>query len=500
MRKKIKLKAYKYMKRMILIVFLVSICFNTFATPIKIKIENWIDSTDPSKTVSIEGNFISNQIFETLITNGPNGDYLPLLASTWIFSPDGKSLTMKLNSHAKFSDGSQVTSKDVERMIESSLRADIVQSTPKIVGAKDFASGKRKNVSGFEIISSNEFKINFEVPNYGIIRDLADVHCAIFSRKNNESLIGTGPYIISKIDEDKKELLLIPNLNYWSQKKSSLSFHISSSTNFDGDIIFGINRFDPKEFDLVEYFDSEVYFMGFNSESKILKELDARKHLSTIISNKDIKDVTNAQPAHGGVIPIGISGYTPNLQQEVLLNAESKTKLANHIKGQVISVLTYQARLERIANLFCERLSRLGAVCKLERVTFLDLFKRRDQGKLQIFFARLKPTIPDAEDILGNFTSGSYMNIYLPKAKSNVQNTLNEDFKNLQNLPITSREQRNLIIKKMDSLIVDQFLVRPFFYGGQKSIQIRKYITLPILNTLGPLGLKLIDVTTRKDI
>jgi len=70
-------------------------------------------SLDPISNGTVEVAFITDQIYGKLVTFGEDGSPVGELAESWEFNDDCTQLTFKLRDGIKFSDGSDITSKDV---------------------------------------------------------------------------------------------------------------------------------------------------------------------------------------------------------------------------------------------------------------------------------------------------------------------------------------------------------------------------------------------------
>jgi peptide/nickel transport system substrate-binding protein len=80
-------------------------------------VENSFDLTtaDPGRVFEVSGGMVVHALYQPLLTfSGSDvSKPAPLLAKSFDFSSDGKTLTLKLDPSAKFSDGSTVTADDV---------------------------------------------------------------------------------------------------------------------------------------------------------------------------------------------------------------------------------------------------------------------------------------------------------------------------------------------------------------------------------------------------
>lgn len=169
----------------------------------------------------VSGDGASNRIYSLIVenlceANVESGEYVPLLAERWQISADRKVFTFYLNKKARFSDGTKVTTKDVQAFW------DIVQNKSNLVGSVRSSLDK---FSKLEIIDSHTFRFYAKEVRFSNF----DSICANFSvtshkfylGKNfnkafNNKLFGSGPYLLKSVDKGKK-VVLVRNKNYWGK-------------------------------------------------------------------------------------------------------------------------------------------------------------------------------------------------------------------------------------------------------------------------------------------
>ncbi len=156
-------------------------------------------------------------VVENLCTLNPqSGEYVPLLAARWSISPDGKVFTFHLDKKAKFSDGTPVTSRDVQAFWE------ILHNPNNIIG------GVRAELSKFtklEVIDTHTVKFYVQVARFSNLGVLCDYFAVTsrayylaagkdFNKSFSSALFGSGPYLIEKVKKGKT-ITLVRNKRYW---------------------------------------------------------------------------------------------------------------------------------------------------------------------------------------------------------------------------------------------------------------------------------------------
>lgn len=90
------------------------------------------------------------------------------LAKSFTISDDKKVYTFELKDNLKWSDGVDITGKDVEFSIKAALRASVINgifpaNLTKIVGAQDYKDGKTEDISGL-VVEGNKITITLTDP------------------------------------------------------------------------------------------------------------------------------------------------------------------------------------------------------------------------------------------------------------------------------------------------------------------------------------------------
>ena len=169
----------------------------------------------------ISGDAASARIYGLIVenlceVNGESGEYVPLLAERWKISADQKVFTFHLNKKARFSDGTRVTTKDVQAFW------DIVQNKSNLVGSIRASLDK---FSKLEIIDSHTFKFHAKEVRFSNFDSICGSFMITshkfylgknFNKAFNSKLFGSGPYLLKSVDKGKK-VVLVRNKNYWGK-------------------------------------------------------------------------------------------------------------------------------------------------------------------------------------------------------------------------------------------------------------------------------------------
>lgn len=104
-----------------------------YTTAVEIWYGNQADGVDPALDYETGGGHIIQQVYETLITykrEKPN-EFVPLLASGWTVSPDGKTYTFTLRPGIRFHNGATLTAEDVAFTFQRGILTGNGQNTPQ---------------------------------------------------------------------------------------------------------------------------------------------------------------------------------------------------------------------------------------------------------------------------------------------------------------------------------------------------------------------------------
>ncbi len=169
----------------------------------------------------ISGDLAAQRVYELVVEklcsiNPQSGEYVPLLAARWDISPDNKVFTFHLNKKAKFSDGTPVTTKDVQAFWH------ILRNPKNIIG------GMRSELSKFtklEVTDTHTFRVHAQTARFSNLSTLCDYFWVTshkyylapgtdFNKSFSNKIFGSGPYLVEQVKKGKL-VTLVRNKNYW---------------------------------------------------------------------------------------------------------------------------------------------------------------------------------------------------------------------------------------------------------------------------------------------
>lgn len=124
-----------------------------------------VGTTDPKgefvpiySSTTFDG-WVNNLIFDGLITNNEKGEPVPNVAESYEISEDGKTYTFKLNKGIKFTNGQELTAKDVAftftSICDPSYDGPRMDAVSNLVGYEEYNKGDSKSVEGIKVIDDH---------------------------------------------------------------------------------------------------------------------------------------------------------------------------------------------------------------------------------------------------------------------------------------------------------------------------------------------------------
>jgi peptide/nickel transport system substrate-binding protein len=150
-----------------------------------------IDRTDPHTATNFATVRALGLVYGSLIELGPNNKLRSGLAKSWVFSTDGKTLTLNLRKGVKFHDGTPFTAADAKASLERILNTAT-------------SAAARSNLTTITSITASGDKLilRMSIPNAPILAALEGVNLSILSKADidagriggSNKPNGTGPY------------------------------------------------------------------------------------------------------------------------------------------------------------------------------------------------------------------------------------------------------------------------------------------------------------------
>ena len=177
-------------------------------------------SLDPALSTDVPTGRAVAYVFDGLTRFTPNAQVEPALAERWEASPDGSKYTFYLRRGVKFTDGTPVTARTVvsswQRALDPATKGGRGEPLQPIRGARDFAAGKTKTISGLSAPNDSTVVVQLEEP-LGIFPKLLAMPVAAVVPPNmaSDRPVGSGPWRLVEWKHDDY-LLFARNQDYWA--------------------------------------------------------------------------------------------------------------------------------------------------------------------------------------------------------------------------------------------------------------------------------------------
>jgi len=150
-------------------------------------------SLDPHKGTDMQSARIGYDLFEGLLTFGPDGALVPGAAESWTISDDGTVYTFKLREDGRWSDGSPVTAEDFayawRRLVDPKTASDYAYFLWPVKNAEAISRGQMPVESmGVEAVDDRTLKVTLEEPTGYFLSSLVHRMTYPVSKKNFEAL------------------------------------------------------------------------------------------------------------------------------------------------------------------------------------------------------------------------------------------------------------------------------------------------------------------------
>lgn len=117
----------------------------------------------PIYSSTLYDSWVNNLVFDGLIYNNEKGEAVPNVAESYEVSEDGKTYTFKLNKGIKFTNGQELTAKDVAftftSICDPGYDGPRMDAVSNLVGYEEYNKGDAKNVEGIKVI--DDYTISF---------------------------------------------------------------------------------------------------------------------------------------------------------------------------------------------------------------------------------------------------------------------------------------------------------------------------------------------------
>lgn len=461
-----------------------------------------ISSLDPAFAKDNADIWVINQLFNGLVEMDKDLNIIPSIAKKWSISDDGKIYTFNLKTNIKFHDHKLLNN----RMV---IAKDFTYSFDRVLDKKLASPGAwvLDKVQAYEAVNDSVFKITLKEPFNAFLGILSMKYCSVvpkeivqhYGNDFRKNPIGTGPFKFKRWEENIK-LVLRKNEHYFEKDingnslpfleavaitfipekqseflefiQSNLDFISGLDESYKDEILNKNGDLSSKYSDNINivrapYLNTE--YLGFYNESpnSIVKSKLIRKAINYGFDrDKMIKFLRNGigVNANTGFIPDGLPGYSKEVYYKY--NPELAKKLVRDYintsgdKNPTIKLTTTSNYL-----VFCEfiqkEIEKIGINIIVDVIPASSLKEAKANGKLDFFRASWVADYPDAQNYLSLYYSKNFAPLgpNYTHFSNDIYDVLYEE-----SLIETRQLKKELLYKKMDSIIMEESIIVPLYY------------------------------------
>jgi len=464
-----------------------------------------ISSLDPAFAKDNANIWAVNQLFNGLVQMDNKLHVIPAIAKNWTISTDALVYNFNLKKNV-FYHKHEAFGKDSTRQV---IAKDFEYSFNRLIDKQTASPGSwvLNKVAYFKALNDSIFQIKLKQPFPAFLGLLSMQYCSVVPKeivslyKNNfrSHPIGTGPFKFKRWEENIKLVFRKNNLYFECDKNNNrLPYLEAIAITFLPDKQSEFLQFAQGNIDFISGLDASykdellsptgqlkpryskstriirgpylnTEYLGFlmDSKNKETQSLLIRKAINYGFDRqKMITYLRNGIgiPANGGFIPKGLPGYNANVGYNY--QPEKAKQLIKQYKTET-GHLSPSVTITTTGNYlsFCEyiqrELQKTGLLVNINVTPASTLKNGKAQGKLELFRASWIADYPDAE----NYLSLYYSNNFTPNGP-NYTHYKNEKFDRWYKKAYleTSIKKREVLYKKMDSLVMTSAPIIPLFY------------------------------------
>jgi peptide/nickel transport system substrate-binding protein len=463
-----------------------------------------ISSLDPAFASTLRNIWPVNQLFNGLVQLDDSLNIKPDLSESWEISKDGMTYLFKIKKNTSFHK-SIVFGKDSIRNVNA---FDFEYSFNRLKDPKLASPGAwvLNNIENFKASNDSVFSIKLKSPFAAFLGILSMKYCSVvpkeavdyYKSKFGKNPIGTGPFKFKKWEENIKLVLRKNNLYFEKDSKGiRLPYLEAISITFLPDKKSEFMEFAQNKIDFINSIDSSFkdQLLNVNGDLKeeYLKSINllTGPYLNTeyigfflgkkesILQSKKLRLAINygfdrkkmmkylrnniGYPANNGFIPLGLQkkrtkGFEYDLKKALQLIKEYKDENGNQ---SIEIVLSSDANYLDIVEYIQRELLKIGINIKINILPPSSLRQAKSNGKLEMFRASWIADYPDAENYLSLFYSKN-----LTPNGPNYTHFKNNLYDKLffEGIIEQSKDDREKIYSKLDSLIIEEAPIIPLYY------------------------------------
>ncbi|MFL5354843.1 ABC transporter substrate-binding protein [Archangium sp.] len=363
-----------------------------------------------------------------------DGVLVPDLAERWEADPSASRYRFYLRPGVTFHDGAPLTARDVkrhfERLLDPAVKSPDRGLLEDVEGAKAFATGQAREVTGIEVLDELTLEIRLEEPKAFFLQLMALPRTAVARVDARGQVVGTGPF--RQVGFDSNLITLERNAPYWRRGQPLLDrieFHLLDSRDQ------AVEALREEKVDLVSYlFATHVAsleqegqqvvtgstpstsFLGFNLREAPYNDIRVRKAIRAGLDIQGLVDRFHkgARVARTVTPPELIDD--DNLLPEPILDIGLAERLLREAGIRVLPLTIYHAvgrdTSAEDAILFRPLIDAGLVELKHEELRAEEFAERRREGRLPAFRVGWLADYPDPDNFLHFHLNSKAQTVY----------------------------------------------------------------------------------------
>jgi ABC-type transport system substrate-binding protein len=388
---------------------------------------------DPTFIVDVAGGRIAAKLFNGLLRLDEQGRIIPDIAGDWQISEDGRTYTFGIRDGVRFSNGREVTAKDVEFSLKRLLSPEV--ASPRrwilshVAGAREFQEGDADSVGGIDVVDGKAIRIKLNEPFAPFPYLLTMPNVAIIPAEEVERWgldfgfhpVGTGPFVLAEWEPDVR-LRLEANPFYFEgvPRVRAIEYKIIPEA------LTAVVEFENENLDVMEIPWAEVsrfiasaewsgcvhsrtglniHYLGFNCQKEPFSDVRVRKAMNHAIDRRRIAGTVleeRVEPAVGPIPPGLVEA--PHLTDGYDYDRERASRLleeAGFNKGLKTRLFLSSGREElTICEAIQSYLHDVGVEAELVPLEWSAFKKAVASGEAPLFYLSWWADYPEAESFL----------------------------------------------------------------------------------------------------
>lgn len=384
-------------------------------------------------------------IFDRLVeveAEGGESQLVPSLAERWEISEDGLTYVFHLRPEVRFSNGSPLTSEDVQFTMERLLTHPDSQSGDIVLnvkGAEDLKNGRSEHLEGFRVLDDLSFEITLETPFAPFLASLSTPGASILDAESTtaagdnfgktiEDTIGTGGFVLSEWIPGEM-ILLEANPDCFSGPPNCAGLRmLFLEDTYSQRSLFDSGQLDVLDLDYLgpesEYFiHGDIYrtnlfrgprvgitYIALNESIEPLNDVRVRKALQLSLDRNLIMQamIGGRGNVENGIFPFGLVGHNNNLETIPYDPEEAKALLSEAGYADGFDLTIYytdpasESDLDRIA-VVSSMWAKIGVRTETVRLSSDDYMSLRKQGQLSCYLATWSADYDDPDNFIYTF-------------------------------------------------------------------------------------------------